>query len=302
MKVVLLGTAAGGGFPQWNCACALCAAARDGKLPTRTQECVAVSGNSRDWWLLNASPDIRTQLIGTPALAPGPGSRDTPVRGVLLTDAEADHVMGLTILRGGAGLKVYGAPPVLAALAPLRAMLDRYAPWEWTDSLTEGGFVLAGGLVVSAHPVGSKAPKYVSGPAADAGWVTAYRIEDLASGGVLVYAPCLGSWTPVLDALLTTATCALLDGTFYAADEMGTAVRTAGGQAGMPSNGQAAMGHLPVSGAHGSLAALARHPGPRRIYTHLNNTNPLLDQASDAYARVTGSGVEVLPDGAAFMV
>ncbi|WP_406480869.1 pyrroloquinoline quinone biosynthesis protein PqqB [Streptomyces sp. NBC_01615] len=294
MKVVLLGTAAGGGFPQWNCACALCAAARDGKLPARTQECVAVSGNSRDWWLLNASPDIRTQLTTTPALAPGPGPRDTPVRGVLLTDAEADHVMGLTVLRGGAGLKLYAAPPVLAALAPLRAMLDRYAPWEWADSLTEGGFVLVGGLVVSAHPVGSKAPKYVAGPVVDAGWVTAYRIEDLASGGVLVYAPCLGGWTPALDELLATATCALLDGTFYASDEMGTAVRAP--------VGQAAMGHLPVSGARGSLAALARHPGPRRIYTHLNNTNPLLDPASDAFARVAGTGVEVLPDGAEFVV
>jgi len=294
LKVVLLGTAAGGGFPQWNCACALCAAARDGKLPARTQECVAVSGNSRDWWLLNASPDIRTQLTTTPALAPGPGPRDTPVRGVLLTDAEADHVMGLTILRGGAALKVYAAPPVLATLAPLRAMLDRYAPWEWADSLTEGGFVLAGGLVVSAHPVGFKAPKYVAGAAADARWVTAYRIEDLASGGVLVYAPCVGRWTPELDVLLATATCALVDGTFYAGNEMGTAVRAL--------DGQAAMGHLPVSGADGSLAALARHPGPRRIYTHLNNTNPLLDPASDAHARMIETGVEVLPDGAEFVV
>jgi pyrroloquinoline quinone biosynthesis protein B len=216
------------------------------------------------------------------------------VRGVLLTDAEADHVMGLTILRGGPGLKVYAAPPVLATLTPLRAMLDRYAPWEWADSLTEGGFVLAGGLVVSTHPVGSKAPKYVSGPAQDARWVTAYRIENLATGGVLVYAPCLGSWTPVLDELLTTASCALLDGTFYAADEMGTTVRSP--------DGQAAMGHLPVSGAHGSLAALGRHLGPRRIYTHLNNTNPLLDPASAASATVGRAGVEVLVDGAEFVV
>jgi pyrroloquinoline quinone biosynthesis protein B len=294
LRVVLLGTAAGGGFPQWNCACALCLAARGGTLPARTQECVAVSGNSRDWWLLNASPDIRTQLISTPALAPGPGPRDTPVRGVLLTDAEADHVTGVTVLRGGAELKVYAAPPVLAALSPLRAMLDRYAPWQWADSLTEGGFVLAGGLVVSAHPVGSKAPKYLAGPVADARWVTAYRIEDLATGGVLVYAPCLGGWTPLLDELLATATCVLLDGTFYAADEMGAAVRAPAGQAGM--------GHLPVSGAHGSLAVLARHPGPRRIYTHLNNTNPLLDPASDARARVTEAGIEVLPDGAEFVL
>jgi len=294
VRVVLLGTAAGGGFPQWNCACALCAAARDGKLPSRTQECVALSGNSRDWWLLNASPDIRTQLITTPALAPGPGPRDTPVRGVLLTDAEADHVTGLTVLRGGADLRVYAPSPVLSTLAPLRAMLDRYAPWEWADSLTGTGFVLSGGLVVTAHPVGSKAPKYVRSPVPDDRWVTAYRIEDLATGGVLVYAPCLRVWTPVLDELLASASCALLDGTFYAADEMGTAVRG-------PS-GQAAMGHLPVSGPYGSLAALGRHPGPRRIYTHLNNTNPLLDPASAARARVTGAGVEVLPDGAELAV
>ncbi|MET7699648.1 pyrroloquinoline quinone biosynthesis protein PqqB [Streptomyces sp. NPDC005485] len=290
MRVALLGTAAGGGFPQWNCACALCAAARDGKLPARTQECVAVSGNARDWWLLNASPDIRTQLIAAPVLAPGPGPRDTPVRGVLLTDAEADHVMGLTILRGGADLTVYAPPAVLATLAPLRGMLDRYAPWVWADSLAEGGFVLSGGLVVTAHPIGSKIPKYVSGAAEDTRWVTAYRIEDLATGGVLVYAPCVARWTPALDGLLTTADCVLLDGTFYAADEMGGAVRAPAGQA--------AMGHLPVSGAQGSLAALARHPRVRRIYTHLNNTNPLLDPDSEARARVTETGVEVLEDGA----
>ncbi|GAA2204670.1 pyrroloquinoline quinone biosynthesis protein PqqB [Streptomyces bangladeshensis] len=291
VRVVLLGTAAGGGFPQWNCACALCTAARDGKLPSRTQECAAVTGNGRDWWLLNASPDLRTQLTTTPPLWPGPGPRDTPLRGVLLTDAEADHVTGLTELRGAAGLKVYAAPPVRSVLAPARAALDRYASWEWADSLADGGFVLAGGLVVTAHPVGTKIPKYVpaQGPVPAGPWVTAYRVEDLASGGVLVYAPCLGAWSPVLDALCADADCVLLDGTFFAADEMGTAVRSGAGQA--------AMGHLPVSGPDGSLAALARHPGPRRIYTHLNNTNPLLDPASPARAHVSEHGAEVLPDG-----
>ncbi|OXY92514.1 pyrroloquinoline quinone biosynthesis protein B [Streptomyces diastatochromogenes] len=292
MRIVLLGTAAGGGFPQWNCACALCAAARKGTLPSRTQECAAVTGNGRDWWLLNASPDLRAQLTATPALWPGPGPRDTPLRGVLLTDAEADHVTGLTELRGAVGLKVYAAPPVRAVLTPARAALDRYASWEWADSLADGGFVLSGGLVVTAHPVGTKIPKYVPAQAPETGgpWVTAYRVEDLASGGVLVYAPCVGAWSPVLDELCASADCVLLDGTFYAADEMGSAVPTGAGQA--------AMGHLPVTGPHGSLQALARHPGPRRIYTHLNNTNPLLDPASRARARVAGLGVEILSDGA----
>ncbi|MFI9803703.1 pyrroloquinoline quinone biosynthesis protein PqqB [Streptomyces sp. NPDC052301] len=292
MRVVLLGTAAGGGFPQWNCACALCAAARAGELPSRTQECAAVTGNGRDWWLLNASPDLRTQLIATPALWPGPAPRVTPLRGVLLTDAEADHVAGLTELRGAADLKVYAAPTVRAVLAPVRAALDRYTTWEWADSLADGGFVLAGGLVVTAHPVGVKIPKYVPaqvpGPAAP--WVTAYRIEDLASGGVLVYAPCVGAWSPALEELCAEADCVLLDGTFYADDEMGTALRSGAGQA--------ATGHLPVTGPDGTLAAIARHLGVRRIYTHLNNTNPLLDPASPARARVAEEGVEVLPDGA----
>ncbi|OIJ94093.1 pyrroloquinoline quinone biosynthesis protein PqqB [Streptomyces monashensis] len=296
MRVVLLGTAAGGGFPQWNCACALCAAARDGRLPSRTQECAAVTGNGRDWWLLNASPDLRTQLTATPALWPGPGPRDTPLRGVLLTDAEADHVSGLGELRGAPGLKVYAAAPVRAALAPVRAALDRYAPWDWADTLADGGFVLAGGLVVTARPVGAKIPKYIpaQAPRPAGPWVTAYRVEDLASGGVLVYAPCVGAWSAELDELCAEADCVLLDGTFYAPDEMGTVVRSGAGQA--------AMGHLPVTGPYGTLAALARHPGARRVYTHLNNTNPLLDPSSPARARAAENGVEVLDDGAELLL
>ncbi|MGW7236685.1 pyrroloquinoline quinone biosynthesis protein PqqB [Streptomyces sp. NPDC054804] len=294
MRVVLLGTAAGGGFPQWNCACVLCAAARDGKLPSRTQECVALTGNGRDWWLLNASPDIRAQLTATALLWPGPGPRETPVRGVLLTDAEADHVTGLTVLRGAPDLKVYAAPPVRTLLAPARGALDRYAPWEWADSLADGGFVLSGGLVVTAHPVSAKAPKYVPAALAEADgrWVTAYRVEDLATGGVLLYAPCVGAWSDTLDDLCAEADCVLLDGTFFTADEMGTTVRSG--------PGQAAMGHLPVSGPHGSLAALSRHPRARRIYTHLNNTNPLVDPASRARAQLAEEGIEVLPDGIEF--
>jgi pyrroloquinoline quinone biosynthesis protein B len=293
VRAVLLGTAAGGGFPQWNCACALCARCLSGELPSRTQESVAVSGNGHDWWLLNASPDIRTQLLAVPALAPGPGPRETPVRGVLLTDAEVDHALGLTVLRGGADLTVYAAPPVRDALTadlPLRGLLDRYAPWDWQDSTVPGGFALAGGLTVTTHRVSAKVPKYVSGQDQDAPWVSAYRIEDRASGGVLVYAPCLAAWPDGFDDLLASATCALLDGTFFSADELGTAVRS-------EDAGQSLMGHLPVAGPGGSLAALARHPGLRRVYTHLNNTNPLLDPSSEACAQVRKAGAEVLPDG-----
>jgi pyrroloquinoline quinone biosynthesis protein B len=264
LRVVLLGTAAEGGFPRWNCACVRCAAARDGKLPSRTPECAAVTGNSRDWWLLNTSPDLRTQLTTASALWPGP--RDTPVRGVLLTDAEPDHVAGLAVLRGTPGLRMYAAPPVLAVLSPARAALDRHARWEWADSLTEGGFVLAGGLVVTAHPVGGAAPAYVPARAADRDdrWVTAYRIEDLATGGVLVYAPRLGTArTPVLDDLLATADCAVLDG------------------------------------ARSTPAPGVR---PRRIHTHLSHTNPLVDPAVPAGARASEARAEVVPDGTEFVL
>ncbi|MFF4749473.1 MBL fold metallo-hydrolase [Streptomyces sp. NPDC002514] len=230
MRVVPLGTAACGGFPRWSCACALCAAARDVKLPSRTQQCAAITGNGRDWWLLNASPDIRTQLTVTPALWPGARPRDTWLRGVLLTDAEADHVGGLAALRGSTGLKVYATPPVRAVLAPVRAGLDRYAPWEWADSLADGGFVLAGGLVVTAHPLAAKVPAYVPArTAADAPWVTAYRVEDLVTGRVLLYAPCVGAWSPALDDLCASADCVLLDGTHFDASATGTAARAAAG-------------------------------------------------------------------------
>ncbi|KMS67814.1 pyrroloquinoline quinone biosynthesis protein PqqB [Streptomyces viridochromogenes] len=283
MRVVLLGTAAGGGLPRWHCACVRCAAAREGKLPARGPECAAVTGNSRDWWLLNTSPDIRAQLTAAPALWPRP--RHAPVRGVLLTDAEADHVAGLAVLRETAGLKTYATPPVLTALTPARVALHRHAPWEWADSLAEGGFVLAGGLVVTAHPLAGEPPAYVPARPSDDRWVTAYRIEDLATGGVLVYAPRVSAWTPALDDLIETADCVVLDGTHFDTNEVARAGR-----------------HLPVSGVVGSLAALARHPHARRIYTHLADTNPLLDPASAACARVAEAGVEVLPDGAEFVL
>ncbi|MFG1798434.1 pyrroloquinoline quinone biosynthesis protein PqqB [Nocardia sp. NPDC049149] len=298
--MILLGTAAGGGFPQWNCACALCQAAHRRTLMSRTQECVAVSGNSRDWWLLNASPDIRAQLLATADLHPGPGPRDTPVRGVLLTDAELDHTLGLTILRGASDLTLYAAAPVLDALTtglPLHGLLDRYEPWSWQLSTRPGGFDLTGGLRASAHPISAKAPKYVTAASPDAHWVTALRIEDQNTGGTLIYAPCLADWPPGFDELLATATHALVDGTFFSARELGAAVVSAN-----PDAGQSRMGHLPVDGPTGTMVALARHPSLRRIYTHLNNTNPLLDPASTPSALIARAGIEVLPDGAEFTV
>ncbi|MGW4114856.1 pyrroloquinoline quinone biosynthesis protein PqqB [Actinosynnema sp. NPDC004786] len=286
MRVVVLGTAAGGGVPQWNCACGPCSAVRAGRLPARTQDALAVSGDGARWWLVNTSPDLGAQLAATPALAPGPGPRETPIRGVLFTDAELDHTLGLAVLRGAPGLRVHAPATVLDALAPTRAVLARYGEWSWQPVAHGRPVVLDGGLEVTAFGVSGKRPRYAGDPPVGGHWVVAYRFRDPATGGVLLYAPCLASWPDGFDALVAEADVALLDGTFHAPSEMGAAT-------GEPS-GQAAMGHVPI--AH-SLPQLRRHTATRRIYTHLNNTNPVLDPASPEHAEVAAAGVEVVPDG-----
>ncbi|MDX8036586.1 pyrroloquinoline quinone biosynthesis protein PqqB [Lentzea sp. BCCO 10_0856] len=286
MKAVLLGTTAGGGFPQWNCACDLCVRARSGSLPSRSQDCLAISGNGTDWWLVNASPDIRTQIAACSFLNPGPGPRDTPLRGALFTDAELDHTLGLLTLRGGAGLTVWAPGAVLHALKDqfdLRTVIDGYAPVAWREVSDQ--FDL-GGLLVTAIPISGKRPKYARSSTVDGPWVVAYRFQDLVSGGVLVYAPCLASWPDGFDEVVAGAHCLLLDGTFYASSEMGTATGS--------SSGQAAMGHLPITA---SLPTLRRFPHVRRMYTHLNNTNPVLDPESSEFSALREAGVEVPLDG-----
>lgn len=285
MRVLLLGTAAGGGFPQWNCACRLCADCRAGvpDVPPRGQDCLAISANGADWYLVNASPDIRSQVIAAPRLAPGPGPRDTPLRGALLTDGELDHTLGLMLLREGGGLRVWAPPAVLTALRddfPIRDAVARYGDWTW------GTTVDVPGLAVTAFPVSDKRPKYAAASAEDGPWVVAYRVADESTGGVLVYAPCLREWPPGFDEFVAGADCVLLDGTFYSAREMtGTGASTAA---------QRAMGHVPIED---SLERVRDLPGPRWLYTHLNNTNPVLDRRSAEYRAVREAGADVPPDG-----
>lgn len=290
MKALLLGTAAGGGFPQWNCACRLCSACRAGDpaVPARSQDCLAISPNGTDWYLVNASPDIRAQVLAAPRLAAGPGPRDTPLRGALLTDAELDHTLGLMLLREGGGLRVWAPPAVLSALGenfPIRATVARYGDWDWQPDTDLPG------LSVTAFGVSDKHPKYARESTVDGPWVVAYRIADPATGGALVYAPCLATWPDGFDEFVAGASYVLLDGTFYSPLEMtGTGTSTAA---------QHAMGHVPIDGADGSLARIrALGAGTRWIYTHLNNTNPVLDQNSPEYRRVRAAGVDVPPDGA----
>jgi len=285
MRVVLLGTAAGGGFPQWNCACRLCTAG----LTPRTQDCVAVSADGVGWYLLNASPDIRAQILATPVLRAGPGPREIPLRGVLLTDAELDHSMGLLMLREAGGLPVWAPEAVLHALSvhfPARGIIDGYGGWDWLPAAD----VELDGLRVRMLPVSDKRPKYARSSTQDGPWVVAYRIEDPATGGAFVYAPCLKNWPDGFDELVAGANLVLLDGTFYASDEMSGATSAQVGD-----GTQLAMGHLPITA---SLARVSR--GTRWVYTHLNNTNPVLDPASPEHAAVLAGGAELPGDGTEF--
>jgi pyrroloquinoline quinone biosynthesis protein B len=285
VKVILLGTAAGGGSPQWNCACGICTG---GFLP-RTQDCLAVSATGDAWYLVNASPDLRAQILATRELAAGPGPRQTPIRGALLTDAELDHTLGLTMLREAAGLHVWAPEAVLKALDsdfPLRTIVARYGGWTWELVPEE-----LDGLRITVLPVSAKRPKYVSSEV-DGHWVVAYRVDDPGTGGSLVYAPCLAQWPAGFDDMVSGAGCVILDGTFYSPREMSAATRT-----GIDPAAQKAMGHIPIAGDNGTLAHIRAHPGTRWIYTHLNNTNPILDPSSVEHANVRAAGVEVAVDG-----
>jgi pyrroloquinoline quinone biosynthesis protein B len=267
MRIRVLGSAAGGGLPQWNCACAHCAEARRTGAH-RTQDCVAVSGDGRAWYLLNASPDLRVQLLAAPELAPGPGPRETPVRGVLLSSAELDHTLGLPMLREAGSLAVYATAPVLTALSPLRAMIDAYTRCAWYEVVPGRAFDLDGGLSVEAVVVGAKRPRYATAMPGDA-WVVAYRITDGRSS--FVYAPCLPAWAP---SIVEGADLVLLDGTFAHEDEMR---RATGRDA--PASG---MGHLPMEVSRPLLEAA----GVRFAYTHLNNTNPAVGEGVAADGEV----------------
>jgi pyrroloquinoline quinone biosynthesis protein B len=285
VRVRFLGTAAGGGLPQWNCACTGCAAARRGGVG-RTQDCLAISADGTAWYLVNASPDLRGQLLAAPELAPGPGLRDTPLRGVLFTSAELDHTLGVITLREASHLTIYATAPVRAALEgpfPAGPILARYTTVVWHEMVPGKPTTVDGGLSVTAITLGAKRPRYAEGlPGAD--WVVAYRFTDPVTGGVLVYAPCLAEWNAAFDAAIEGANAVVLDGTFLYDDEM---TREAGG--GRPAT---AMGHLPIEDSLGRLPS-----GARFFYTHLNNTNPVARPGAPELAQFAAAGAEVADDG-----
>jgi pyrroloquinoline quinone biosynthesis protein B len=288
MLVHCLGIAAGGGYPQWNCACSQCANARARALPGSPHAGLAVSGTGERWFLLNATPDVHRQIEADPALQPGPGVRTTPLAGVLLTDAEFDHTIGLLVLREGSTLAVYGTPPVLGALSeqfPVRGLLERYADIEWKEIDPGSSVPLDDRLEVTPFAVGAKPPRYLAMPKSDDRWVVGYRLADRVTGAVAVYAPAVAEWDDALEAELSAADCVFVDGTFWTDDEMQ--------RAGTGTRSGADMGHLPISGLYGSAQHLEQLRARRKIYIHVNNTNPILDEDSVERRQLSDLGIEV---------
>ncbi|MDX2701977.1 pyrroloquinoline quinone biosynthesis protein PqqB [Streptomyces sp. PA03-6a] len=290
MLVRVLGSAAGGGSPQWNCGCPVCAAVRSGAGPPRTQSSIAVSADRCRWFLVNASPDLRAQFEAFQGLHPQ-GDRTTPLEAVLLTDAELDHTLGLLLLREAHALRVYATPAAHKTLCDgsgILSTLQHYCTVEWRAVIPGTDLALADGLSCRAFDVPT-AKRARFGAEADHGRVVGYRLTDERSGGTLVYLPAVQSLTPALCAELEGCGCLLFDGTCWRDDELvrlGLAGKTA-----------REMGHLPIDGPDGSLARLPSLAAGRTVLVHVNNTNPILLEDAPERHILRESGIEVATDG-----
>lgn len=292
MKIRVLGSCAGGGLPQWNCGGPNSVRARSGDLrvPARTQPSLAVSADGRRWSLLGASPDVRQQLAAFPGLHPRPGTRDVPLDTILLTNAELDHVLGLLVLREALSYRIASTHWVRQALLDHNAAFRLLEP-VWSGIKLDEPLALDrdGALEARLFPVPGRVPGFLQKLAAlHPECSVAVRLTDTRSGRRLVFAPGLKALDSGTLAELAAADCRFVDGTFFRPDEL-RALRPGAPDA-------QAMGHLPVGGPDGSLARLEGMPG-RTLYIHMNNTNPLVDAASEESEAVRRAGLEVASDG-----
>ena len=290
MRVRVLGSAAGGGFPQWNCHCETCGAARAGeRARPRTQSSLAIRGDDGPCFLVNASPDLRQQLE-TLGRRDVDGVRAPPIAGVLLTDAEIDHTAGLLLLREAVTpVRIFGAEGVQRALTgsyPVLPMLERYCGAEWRTLEPERPQPLDGSsLVVEPFAAGGDPPRYL-------GTDVELEASGLAfsdAGGTVTYVPGLARLDDSVVARLAASDLVLVDGTFWHDDDLsrlGISDRTARD-----------MGHTPLAGPGGSLEVLAGLERPRKVLVHINNTNPILLEDSPEREQVVRAGVEVAYDG-----
>jgi pyrroloquinoline quinone biosynthesis protein B len=297
--VHVLGSAAGGGFPQWNCNCRNCDGLRHGRIKARarTQSSIAVSNDGANWVLFNASPDILLQLRSFPALQPGRALRDTAIVGIVLVDSQIDHTTGLFMLREGQPLRVYATDCVREDLMtgnPVFTILGHYCgvDWQRMETQADAGFSIDGlpGLSFRAVALESKAPPYSPHRQQPRqGDNVGIVVRDEATGRSLFYAPGLGRIETQVEEIFAQADCLLVDGTFWSDDEMSRLkISTKRAQD---------MGHLALSGPGGMMEVLGAYPRPRKVLIHINNTNPILDEDSRERAEVAAAGIEVAHDG-----
>jgi pyrroloquinoline quinone biosynthesis protein B len=276
IRIHILGSAAGGGLPQWNCACVNCVAARAGKIHPQTQSSIAIGSDSEEfqnWWLINASPDLPRQIESLTWLQPRHNaSRNTPIGGVLLTNADIDHALGLLLLRQQEKpLVVYATDETQAALAWLDRSLARFCGIEWRK-ISSDFQRLNSGIAFRAIEL----PHSI-----------AFQFLEEPSGRLALVAPAVGEFTHELSKASADSDIVLFDGTFWSDHEL-AAVR-----AGARSSRE--MNHLPIG--DGSLELLRQSPARRKIYTHINNTNPILMPGTRERAEVEKAGIEIAHDG-----
>jgi pyrroloquinoline quinone biosynthesis protein B len=303
MRLKIIGSAAGGGFPQWNCNYRLSRAARQGMagVRPRTQSSLTASADGRNWVLFNASPDIRQQIGATTELQPaanGP-TRATPIAAVVLTNGEVDHVAGLLSLRERQPFALYAARPVLEALEanPIFGVLDpaivprrELEPDKETDIRNAAG--VPTGVRIEPFFVPGKVPLYLESddPASSRSDEDTIAVRIFTDGsGAAFYVPGCAFVEPDLKSRLKGAKCLMFDGTVYEDDEM---IRADVGE-----KTGSRMGHIAMAGEEGAIASLAHVPIERRIFVHINNTNPVLDEKSPEHAKVRAAGWEIAFDG-----
>ena len=301
MRAVVLGAAAGGGFPQWNSNAPNCRRARSGDplAQPRTQASVAVSDDGVSWFLLNASPDLRAQLGATPALHPAEGLRSSPIAGVVLTGGDVDAIAGLLTLRERQPLTVYATAPVLRVLAGNSVFdvlaSDMVARKELASDMPTDLALPDGarsGLVCTAFPVPGKVPLYLESddrPAIDEGAGTMGLMLSGSSGRSMFFIPGCAEMTAALAHRVRGASLVLFDGTLWTDDEML--------RAGLGTKTGRRMGHMSVAGPDGTMAAFADLGVRRKVLIHINNSNPVLLEDSPEREAARAQGWEVAWDG-----
>lgn len=291
LTAIVLGSAAGGGFPQWNCRCPVCTLAWDAdpRVQERTQTGLAISADGKRWTLLNASPDLREQIARTNELQPHFSRRESPIEAVVLTGAEIDQVAGLLHLREAQAFSIFATEETQTTLNanPVFDVLSRDFVTRKTVGLFEK-FALPGGIVAELFPVPGKIPLYLEGGSGQMQAGTNVGVEISAGDACILFVPGAASVPISLLQRMQRANAVFFDGTLFTDDEM---IRL-----GVSEKTGLRMGHMPVSGEGGSLEALAAIPG-RRIYIHINNTNPLLIEDSMERRAVTAQGFEIAHDG-----